>query len=101
MEKGTDPHLLRRRKRQDFSGHRTGRARGRMRNNRSYYARFLKNEESGELEILDRIPEIHVIHLERSYGFLPYAHGRGAGGSPADVRSVVAGYRSEGRDGCL
>ena len=30
------------------------------------FARFLKNEESGELEILDRIPEIHVIHLERS-----------------------------------
>ena len=33
------------------------------------FARFLKNEESGELEILDRIPEIHVIHLERSSGF--------------------------------
>ena len=33
------------------------------------FARFLKNEESGELEILDRIPEIHVIHLEKSYGF--------------------------------
>ena len=33
------------------------------------FARFLKNEESGELEILDRIPESHVIHLERSYGF--------------------------------
>ena len=33
------------------------------------FARFLKNEDSGELEILDRIPEIHVIHLERSYGF--------------------------------
>lgn len=33
------------------------------------FARFLKNEESGELKILDRIPEIHVIHLERSYGF--------------------------------
>ncbi|HJD41539.1 MAG TPA: cob(I)yrinic acid a,c-diamide adenosyltransferase [Candidatus Mediterraneibacter quadrami] len=33
------------------------------------FARFLKNEESGELEILDRIPEIHVIHLERSFGF--------------------------------
>ena len=33
------------------------------------FARFLKNEESGELEILDRTPEIHVIHLERSFGF--------------------------------
>ena len=33
------------------------------------FARFLKNEESGELKILDRIPKIDVIHLERSYGF--------------------------------
>ena len=33
------------------------------------FARFLKNEESGELKILDQIPEIDVIHLERSYGF--------------------------------
>ena len=33
------------------------------------FARFLKNEQSGELKILDKIPGIHVIHLERSYGF--------------------------------
>lgn len=33
------------------------------------FARFLKNEESGELNILDTIPEIKVIHLKRSYGF--------------------------------
>lgn len=33
------------------------------------FARFLKNEDSGELKILDRIPEIHVIHLQKSYGF--------------------------------
>lgn len=33
------------------------------------FIRFLKNEESGELVILDRIQEIHVIHLERSFGF--------------------------------
>ena len=33
------------------------------------FARFLKNEESGELKILDVVPEITVIHLERSYGF--------------------------------
>ena len=33
------------------------------------FARFLKNEESGELKVLDQIPEIDVIHLERSYGF--------------------------------
>lgn len=33
------------------------------------FTRFLKNEHSGELCILDRIPEIQVIHLEKSYGF--------------------------------
>ena len=33
------------------------------------FARFLKNEESGELKILDGIPGIDVIHMERSYGF--------------------------------
>lgn len=33
------------------------------------FARFLKNEESGELKILDAVPEVTVIHLERSYGF--------------------------------
>ena len=33
------------------------------------FARFLKNEFSGELKILDRIPEIEVLHLEKSYGF--------------------------------
>lgn len=36
---------------------------------RVLFARFLKNEESGELKVLDRIPEIHVIHLQKSYGF--------------------------------
>ena len=33
------------------------------------FARFLKNENSGELRILDAVQEIEVIHLERSYGF--------------------------------
>ena len=33
------------------------------------FARFLKNENSGELSILDSVPEIEVLHLERSYGF--------------------------------
>ena len=33
------------------------------------FARFLKNEFSGELKILDEIPRIKVLHLERSYGF--------------------------------
>lgn len=33
------------------------------------FARFLKNEDSGELKILDSVPEIEVLHLKRSYGF--------------------------------
>ena len=33
------------------------------------FARFLKNEDSGELKILDSIPGIEVIHMDRSYGF--------------------------------
>ena len=33
------------------------------------FARFLKNEDSGELKVLDSVPEIEVLHLERSYGF--------------------------------
>ena len=31
------------------------------------FARFLKNEDSGELKVLDSVPEIEVLHLERSY----------------------------------
>lgn len=34
------------------------------------FARFLKNEEfRGELNILDSISDIEVLHLEKSYGF--------------------------------
>ena len=33
------------------------------------FTRFLKNESSGELKILDRIEEIEVLHLPRSFGF--------------------------------
>ena len=33
------------------------------------FARFLKNEDSGELNVLDAIPEIDVIHLDKVYGF--------------------------------
>ena len=33
------------------------------------FARFLKNEDSGELKILDSVPGIDVIHMDRSYGF--------------------------------
>ena len=36
---------------------------------RVLFARFLKNENSGELKILDSIPEIEVLHLEKLYGF--------------------------------
>ncbi len=33
------------------------------------FVRFLKNENSGELKILDKIPEIDVVYPEKSYGF--------------------------------
>lgn len=33
------------------------------------FARFLKNETSGELRILDTVPEIEVLHLKKSFGF--------------------------------
>ncbi len=36
---------------------------------RVLFARFLKTEFSGELKILDQIPQIEVLHLEKSYGF--------------------------------
>lgn len=36
---------------------------------RVLFARFLKNETSGELKVLDEVPGITVVHLERSYGF--------------------------------
>lgn len=36
---------------------------------RVLFTRFLKNEHSGELSVLDNIPEIEVIHLEKSFGF--------------------------------
>lgn len=32
-------------------------------------SRFLKTEDSGELNVLDAVPGIEVIHLEKSYGF--------------------------------
>ena len=33
------------------------------------FARFLKNENSGELNILDSISDIEVLHLEKSFIF--------------------------------
>ena len=37
---------------------------------RVLFVRFLKNEHSGELTILDKIPGIHVIHMNRDFGFV-------------------------------
>lgn len=37
---------------------------------RVLFVRFLKNEHSGELVVLDKIPEIDVIHLNREFGFV-------------------------------
>lgn len=36
---------------------------------RVLFARFLKNERSSELSVLDEIPGIEVIHLTKSFGF--------------------------------
>lgn len=36
---------------------------------RVLFARFLKNEQSSELSVLDAIPGIEVIHLDKSFGF--------------------------------
>lgn len=36
---------------------------------RVLFTRFLKNEHSGELSVLDNIPEIEVIHLEKVLDF--------------------------------
>ena len=33
------------------------------------FARFLKNESSGELKVLDKIEGIDVLHLKKSFGF--------------------------------
>lgn len=50
------------------------------------FARFLKNENSGELRILDQIPEIEVLHLEKSYGFYQTL-------SDSDKAKMTAMYR--------
>lgn len=34
------------------------------------FIRFLKNEHSGELRILEQIPEITMLHPDRTYGFM-------------------------------
>lgn len=36
---------------------------------RVLFVRFLKNEDSGELRILDEISQIEVLHLRKSFGF--------------------------------
>lgn len=54
---------------------------------RVLFARFLKNEFSGELKVLDAVPEIDVIHLERSYGFFSTLSEK----EQAEVRKMYAG----------
>ena len=49
------------------------------------FTRFLKNESSGELAILDDISQIKVLHLEKSYGFF----GRGKGGSKGNLLAAL------------
>ena len=44
-------------------------ARAAGRGKRILFARFLKNEDSGEVRILDQIEQIQVLHLKKSYGF--------------------------------
>ena len=56
---------------------------------RVLFARFLKNEFSGELKILDQIPEIEVLHLEKSYGFFKTLSEKEQERSPRDVWQAV------------
>lgn len=52
------------------------------------FARFLKNENSGELQILDQIPEIKVLHLDKSYGFYQTLNDREKAGMKAMYREL-------------
>lgn len=58
------------------------------------FARFLKNENSGELKVLDAVPEIEVIHLERSYGFFSTLSEK----EKAKVREMYLGLWDKIRD---
>ena len=58
------------------------------------FARFLKNENSGELKVLDAVPEIEVIHLERSYGFFSTLSEK----EKAEVRKMYLGLWNKIRD---
>ena len=51
------------------------------------FARFLKNEFSGELKILDEISQIRVLHLEKSYGFFQTLSGE----EQREARKMYAG----------
>lgn len=55
------------------------------------FARFLKDEQSGELRILDRIPEIEVLHLHKSYGF----YWTLSDGEKEEVRNMYGGLWTE------
>ena len=57
---------------------------------RVLFARFLKNQSSGELKILDRIPEIEVLVIwKKAMDFLRHFSEKGTGRSPRDVRQAV------------
>ena len=58
------------------------------------FARFLKNEYSGELKVLDAVPQIEVIHLERSYGFFSTLSEK----EKAEVRKMYLGLWNKIRD---
>ena len=58
------------------------------------FARFLKNENSGELKVLAAVPEIEVIHLERSYGFFSTLSEK----EKAEVRKMYLGLWNKIRD---
>lgn len=58
------------------------------------FARFLKNEYSGELKVLDAVPQIEVIHLERSYGFFSTLSEK----EKAEVKEMYLGLWNKIRD---
>ena len=66
---GTCSYLLRRWKRKNERGGRTGRPGGSMRK-RVGIARFLKTDNSGVVEILKKIPEVTLIPCRKTFGFV-------------------------------
>ena len=58
----------------------------RMRDGKSCLPDSLRTKNSGELKVLDSVPGIEVIHLERSYGFFNTLTEEEKEEVPADVR---------------